>query len=630
MVESLIRVFNVKVIETQKELIFEFPYRRCDAWEKLKDEIKNMEGAKFHREPSPHWRAKNSQRNQWVLRLLNGEDAYSPYKMALLNVDPNRPCLYKHQKEALNFVLTRKQCILAGEMGTGKTLVLIEAMEHVRPESVWYVAPRFALIQIKILFQEWKSQVTPVFMSYDEMKKIVVNWPSGQKAPQMVIFDESAYLKTPSSQRSACAYHLACGARVDHTDPYIILASGAPAPKSPKDWWHQCEIACPGYLRESSIYDFERRLALIEKETSFAGGSYPKLITWWDDPNKCAVCGQYADSVSHIKSLETKREEIKAGLAGLLDIKPPSKMLHDFKPSVNEVEKFAKRLSGLALVQFKKDCLSELPDKIYRVIKLQPNEKTKRAAALILRSSATTIEALTRLRELSDGFQYSYEPSGEFETCKRCHGTTEIEEGGLKYVCTSCKDGKSEIVKRIASRVFCPKDEALREIMQECGDRIVIFGGFTESIERIVDLCKRENWQVIRVDGSTRTLPNECWTTNEYFCHPIQAFQNVKEYSDPIAFVAHAATAKTSLTLTASNTIVYYSNTFNADDRIQSEDRIHRIGMDTNKGANIFDLIHLDSDWYVRENLREKRVLQSITLGELQQYMVEHETSILQ
>jgi len=69
--------------------------------------------------------------------------------------------------------------------------------------------------------------------------------------------------------------------------------------------------------------------------------------------------------------------------------------------------------------------------------------------------------------------------------------------------------------------------------------------------------------------------------------------------------------------------IVYFSNTFNADDRIQSEDRIHRIGMDVNRGAVIVDLVHLESDMYVRDNLKKKRVLQSITLGELQQYMEE-------
>jgi hypothetical protein len=45
--------------------------------------------------------------------------------------------------------------------------------------------------------------------------------------------------------------------------------------------------------------------------------------------------------------------------------------------------------------------------------------------------------------------------------------------------------------------------------------------------------------------------------------------------------------------------------------------------MDPNKGAIIVDLVHLESDMYVRENLRKKRELQSVTLGELQEFMKE-------
>ena len=57
--------------------------------------------------------------------------------------------------------------------------------------------------------------------------------------------------------------------------------------------------------------------------------------------------------------------------------------------------------------------------------------------------------------------------------------------------------------------------------------------------------------------------------------------------------VGQADSAGTGLTLTASNEIVYYSNSFNGEARMQSMHRIHRPGMDINKGALITDLIHL-------------------------------------
>jgi hypothetical protein len=68
------------------------------------------------------------------------------------------------------------------------------------------------------------------------------------------------------------------------------------------------------------------------------------------------------------------------------------------------------------------------------------------------------------------------------------------------------------------------------------------------------------------------------------------------------------------LTLTASPSIVYYSNDFNSEARTQSEDRIHRPGC---TGTNIIDLIHLPTDLRVLENLKAKRTLEKMTLGDI-------------
>ena len=59
------------------------------------------------------------------------------------------------------------------------------------------------------------------------------------------------------------------------------------------------------------------------------------------------------------------------------------------------------------------------------------------------------------------------------------------------------------------------------------------------------------------------------------------------------------------------------ANPFDADDRMQSEDRGHRPGMDLNKGLTIVDLIHLPSDQLVLDNLKKKVKLQSLTLDDI-------------
>ena len=86
--------------------------------------------------------------------------------------------------------------------------------------------------------------------------------------------------------------------------------------------------------------------------------------------------------------------------------------------------------------------------------------------------------------------------------------------------------------------------------------------------------------------------------------------------------IGHPDAGGEGLTLTGSPTALYYSNTFNGRARMQSEDRIHRLGMDVNRGAMIKDIEMFPVDRKVLDNLRNKRRLQDMTMGELREAMV--------
>ena len=62
---------------------------------------------------------------------------------------------------------------------------------------------------------------------------------------------------------------------------------------------------------------------------------------------------------------------------------------------------------------------------------------------------------------------------------------------------------------------------------------------------------------------------------------------------------------------------VFWSNSFKTEYRIQAEDRIHRMGMDANRGATIVDLLHLPSDDRVLDVIQDNRRLEQMTMGEL-------------
>jgi SNF2 family DNA or RNA helicase len=69
------------------------------------------------------------------------------------------------------------------------------------------------------------------------------------------------------------------------------------------------------------------------------------------------------------------------------------------------------------------------------------------------------------------------------------------------------------------------------------------------------------------------------------------------------------------ITLTAASTVIYYSNSYDLEIRLQSEDRAHRIGQ-TNKVMYV-DIIAPDTiDEKILQALREKINLAQRVLGE--------------
>ena len=84
-----------------------------------------------------------------------------------------------------------------------------------------------------------------------------------------------------------------------------------------------------------------------------------------------------------------------------------------------------------------------------------------------------------------------------------------------------------------------------------------------------------------------------------------------------VAFVAHPMSGGMGLTLTEARMSVFYSNDFSPESRTQAEDRIHRPGMDTNRGATIVDLFHLGTDRRVLDVLKDNRRLEQMTLSEV-------------
>jgi SNF2 family DNA or RNA helicase len=634
-----------------------FPYDK-----NIVSEVKSMQTARWNPD-NKFWTVAKSHRNFFAIRaLISGykgalvNDPYAPYNSPIITIErkprfnksKNKELTpYVHQFDMADHIITRLQCLIAGEMGVGKTLSMILALEYLKEigqliGSVWYVGPTSAKKSVERELIIWGSKIRPEMMTYEELVKRAKNWEKA-KAPQAIVFDECSRIKNPTTQRSQAAFAFAKGIRDDWGIQSIIIAmSGTPAPKSPADWWSQCEVACPGFLKEGDIHKFRNRLELIiQKESRITNGVYPHLVTWRDNEQKCNVCGELETHVNHDPN----------------GVMFNAKSFHSFEKSVNEVSKLYRRMKGLVLVKMKKDCL-DLPEKRYRMIEIKPSKSILRAAGLILAAAKTTIEGMTLLRELSDGFQYIDKATGNIP-CHLCKGTkVYVEKQEIPKTCPNCADtpfqdkteyGSGELViscpfhtpeyedvestcpncggsgevksyERSTKEVASPKEDILKQILEEHEEsgRLVVFAGFQGSIDKCVRVCHTQGWHTIRVDGRGWQVTTEKNIPLDIEDH-LSLFQDWQDKYPKVVFVGHPKSGGMGLTLTASRSIFYYSNDFDGESRTQSEDRIHRPGMDENKGATIIDCVHLPTDAKVLDNLRKKRKLELMSLGEVKE-----------
>lgn len=588
----------------------------------LKDEIKAMKGSKWHGFEDPPrkiWSVEDCQRNDFNLRYMMGEDVFAHFDQEIQHFDSRHP-LMGHQFELANAGLTYHYQIWAAEMGVGKTLAAQQVIE-LSNQRLWYwVGPKTSLPNIRREFQRWDfphDKIHVELMTYDALYKVMENWEPGQPVPGGLLCDESTKVKNANTKRARGAQKLADMIRDTYGfDGFTILMSGTPSPKTPVDWWSQAEIAWPGFLKEGSDKALEKRLSYMEyHEAPDTGVVYPKRIGWKDDEGKCDECGAYEHE--HTDEMDD---------------------WHEFTPSVNEVAMMYERLEGLVVVKHKKDCL-QLPDKRYRKIHCKPKTSTLRVAKALTEAAESTIKGLEALRELSDGFQYREKQDGTV-ACKHCEDGkvfewfdpndnervfrdielfTDDEKDVLErreIVCPSCH-GTCEAPRYVRETVEvpCPKDDALKELLDECDEtgRIVIFAGFQGSVDRIERLCREHHWAVVRVDGRG-------WQVTDEFGERVQSNEPLDYWEDMdnprVAFVAHPESGGMSFTLTQSRMAVFWSNSFKPEYRGQAEDRIHRKGMDENLGCVIVDLIHLPSDERVLSVIQENRRLELMTLGE--------------
>ena len=259
------------------------------------------------------------------------------------------------------------------------------------------------------------------------------------------------------------------------------------------------------------------------------------------------------------------------------------KTMHVHGRSIQVVDKF-QNLSELSdtVKQFsyrvlKEDCL-DLPPKVFikRHVTLTPDQKKvyeqmKKAAIAVLNGKVTTtmtvLTQLMRLHQITCGY-------------------------------VAADDGTTQAVE--SNRL-----NELMSILEDTEGKVIIWANYQLSVGEIIQ-------KLIKVYGKDSYVHYYGLTPQEDRQDYIRRFQN-----DPKCrfIVGTPQTGGYGITLTQANTVIYYSNGYDLEKRLQSEDRAHRIGQ--KKTVTYIDLIAEDTiDEKIVEALRKKINIASEVMGE--------------
>lgn len=225
------------------------------------------------------------------------------------------------------------------------------------------------------------------------------------------------------------------------------------------------------------------------------------------------------------------------------------------------LDDLSERIRSISYRVLKEECL-DLPSKVYsppRVVEMTDeqvmwykeisNQSTSILEKLSEHGKLTATNVLTamlRQQQVTSGFIPIMDEYGAVEGYKRLEGRN-------------------------------PKLEALMDDLEEVNGKVIIWCRFVEDIKMISERLAKEGVNYVQFYGETSEEDRIANRT---------AFQD-----DPSvdAFVGQINTGGIGITLTSAKSVRYYSNTFNTEDRVQSEDRAHRIGQD--KSVDYLDFI---------------------------------------
>ena len=461
---------------------------------------------------------------------------------------------YKHQLTALEKSWNKETYAYFMEMGTGKTKVLIDNMSMLYDNGKIDGA---LIIAPKGVVKTWYDQELPTHLP-NHIENVSVLWQSNITKKQKEQLNSLLLCGTELHIFIMNVEALSTKKGVEFASKFLNSHNALMAVDE------STTIKTPSAQRTKNII----KLGQLAKYRRILTGS-PVTKNPLDLYTQCLYLDPYLLDFQSYYAFRNRYAEMKT-----LNVRGRSIQVVNKFINLGELSDKLKNFSYRVL---KEDCL-DLPEKIYmkRYIKLTPDQtrvydQMKKTALATLNGKVTsTMTVLTQLMRLHQ------------ITC----GHFTADDGTIQEV-------ESNRLNELMS------------ILEETEGKVIIWANYQLSVGEIIQ-------KLIKVYGEDSYVHYYGLTPQEIRQENIRKFQN-----DPKCrfIIGTPQTGGYGITLTQANTVIYYSNGYDLEKRLQSEDRAHRIGQ--TKSVTYVDLIAEDTvDEKIVKALRDKINIASEVMGE--------------
>jgi len=499
---------------------------------------------------------------------------------------------YAHQRKILQTTQHKKNFAYFLEMGTGKTKIILDlvaglflkkeitALVVVAPSGVhrqWIetALPEHMSDSVKYTGYFWTGKTslsdekirndilsTPKFLICVSINFEAVNTKRGFNFAQQIllryktlfVIDESSKIKNQQAKRTKKLILLSKLAQ------YKRILSGTPVTQSPLDLYSQFAFLDSRIIGFNSYVAFRNRYAVLDA-TILKSQLYSRLRDW-KIVNKAVELKQAGD-YKGIKTLLGAKHSYVSDVLGKGFF-----CVSGYK----NVDELKNKIAPHTIFLKKNECLN-LPEKIYSTsytklsaMQQQIYDQVKKNILVEYKEQRMTIQnvltELLRLQQIVGGF---------------------------------FKSDSSQEASKIEKEI--PKLKTLMSIIEniEPPKKIIIWSRFVDECKMIYDRLKEK--AVLFIGDISKEEKEE----------NINQFQNDSSIR---FFVGTQASGGIGRNLTAAEYMIYYSNDFSLETRLQSEDRAHRIGQKNT--LTIIDIIvHNTIDEKILKALKNKEKLAS-------------------